>query len=78
MGVKPPSFHFVNEVTMFWHPTFQMENLNASRFKALSFAPTEAEHRDQESFAKELGAALGISEGILFVLANEDKDCSVL
>lgn len=63
---------------MFWRPKFQMGNLKASRFKALSFAPAEEEHRDQESFAKELGAAVGISEGILFVLANEDKDCSVL
>jgi len=31
-----------------------------------------------ESFAKELGAALGIREGIPFVLTNGDKNCSVL
>lgn len=58
------SFYF-SKVTMFCCPTFQMENLKPSRLNALNVllncatAGAELGREPEESFAKELGAALG-------------------
>lgn len=84
-GSETTSSHFISKVTVFWCPTFQMENLKPSSFSVLNaplnWAAAEAEHGEgtlRKALQRIWELLWGISEGILFILANEDKNSSVL